>query len=372
MSRDPGEGKEEGFTERTFPTAAPPFILWADLNDAGAKEWLVHNLIGCGEFSAWFGEPASGKSVLVEDLAIRVAAGRTWHGRATRRGAVLYIALERAQVVKRRAIAFRLKHGITESLPFALMQGVFDFRQAQTAQQVIQAATRLRRKTGVEVVLIVIDTFNRALCGGDENSPRDVGAVNAIISLIQEATGAHVLITHHQPKDGNPQMRGHGALLAAVDTAVHVAKSGETRSAKMVKANDAEEGQSITFRLESVQISRVDGVETTAPVVIETEGVGAAAAKQTRLTDAAKIALDALHEALASEGIDAPAADQIPRGVKVVTDALWRRYAYALGISAGGDRAKQVAFQRAVTALLVRRLVGCWKEHYWSVPRYGR
>jgi hypothetical protein len=287
------------------------------------------------------------------------------------KGAVLYIALERAELVKRRAIAFKMRHGIKEGLPFAVARGVLDFREKSTADCVIQTAAHLRKNTGNEVLLIVIDTFNRALGGGDENSPKDVGSVVATIARIQNATGAHVLVTHHQPQEGNARMRGHGALLAAVDTTVHVDKTGDIRSATVIKANDAEEGQKITFRLESVPVACVDGEETTAPVVVAAEGIGTKAAKQTKLPDAAKIALDALHNAIIEEGKDAPPSEQIPRGVNVVTEAQWRHHAYGRGISTGGDRAKQVAFQRACQALLVRKLVGCWNDNYWAVPRYG-
>ncbi|PSO25197.1 AAA family ATPase [Bradyrhizobium sp. MOS002] len=353
-------------------TATLPFALWRDLveNDA-AKRWLVHDLLGDGEFSAWFGEPGSGKSVLVEDLAIHVAADLQWHGRAIRHGAVLFVALERAQLVKRRAVAFRKKRAVEENLPFAVMQGVLDFRERSTADRVIQAAKLLSKVTGLPVVLIVIDTFNRALCGGDENSPKDVGAANAAVGRIQNAVGAHVLLTHHQPQDGNARMRGHGALLAAVDTTVHVEKAGDARTATVMKANDAEEGQRITFRLESVQVACVDGVETSAPVVVPVEGIGTKAAKQANLSNAARITLDALHDAVNEEGVAAPPSNIIPGSVRVVSEAQWRRYAYARGISGGGERANQKAFKTSYEVLLARKLVGCWEGQYWSASKHS-
>src|SRR5262249_9513257 len=61
------------------------------------------------------------------------------------------------------------------------------------------------------------------------------------------------------------RLRGHGALLGAMDTTVHVEKlSDDVRSASVIKANDSEEGERVTFSLESVLI----GPETTAPAVI--------------------------------------------------------------------------------------------------------
>ena len=74
---------------------------------ASTKSWLVHNLLGDGDASVMYGKPGDGKSVLAEDLALHVAAGRLWHGRKVKQGAVVFIALERRKLVERRAIAFR-------------------------------------------------------------------------------------------------------------------------------------------------------------------------------------------------------------------------------------------------------------------------
>src|SRR5262245_47767369 len=71
------------------------FKLFAELNAESRKEWLVRGMLGAGDGSAIYGVPGCGKSVLVEDLGLHIAAGREWHGRTVKQGAVLYIALER-------------------------------------------------------------------------------------------------------------------------------------------------------------------------------------------------------------------------------------------------------------------------------------
>src|SRR5580704_11057074 len=90
----------------------PKFILYRELDAESRKIWLVKNLLGASDASAFYGVPGCGKSVLVEDMALHIAAGREWHGRPVTRGAVLYVALERKMLVQRRAIAFRIKHQI--------------------------------------------------------------------------------------------------------------------------------------------------------------------------------------------------------------------------------------------------------------------
>jgi hypothetical protein len=305
---------------------------------------------------------------LAEDLGLHVAAGWTWHGRPVRRGAVLYIALERRKLVERRAIAFREKHSVRD-LPFAVMGGVYDFRDKRNVGSTIQIARQVELATGERLVLIIIDTLSRALCGGDENSSKDMGAIVNTTGLLQQGTGAHVLWIHHIPIDGSERMRGHGALLGAMDTTISVVKSDAGRTATVVKANDSEEGERVAFTLESVLIGQdSEGAETTAPVVVPLDNLPPRAATSTRLTKAAQTALRALTEALNEQGETPPASNHIPAGVRVVSVEQWRQYAYRRGISAADatPRAQQAAFKRAVDHLLGSNRVGVWDDQVWT------
>lgn len=243
------------------------FVLYADIaEDDCDKAWLIDKMLGCGEMSAVYGPPGCGKGVGVEDMDLHIAAGLPWHGRPVTQGAVLYIALERKMLVQRRAAAFRKKHGLPD-LPFAVLGGTYDFRNPATAPQILDLCKQVEDDTGERLVKITIDTVSRALSGGDENSPRDMGALIATTSLIQERKTVHVQLVHHIPHDSD-RLRGHGSLLGAVDTTLSVSNNGGVRSFKVVKANDSEEGESIAFKIESVQIGR-NG--TTAPVAIPLE-----------------------------------------------------------------------------------------------------
>jgi hypothetical protein len=181
MSDDPDEqepradaGNANGHEQEPGAQAALPFVLFDDCGTEARKEWLVERLLGVGEASSFYGEPGSGKSVLAEDLGLHVAAGKAWHGRAVKQGAVLYLALERAQLVKRRAVAFRLHTGLV-GLPFAIFGGELDFRDIRTADAVAKMFEQLAFATRADPVLGILDTVSRGLCGGDENSPKRYG-----------------------------------------------------------------------------------------------------------------------------------------------------------------------------------------------------
>jgi hypothetical protein len=278
---------------------------------------------------------------------------------------VLYVALERRNLVERRAIAFRAATELAD-LPFAIVGGPVDFRDPRSAVRIAELARQVEDDTGEAVALIVIDTLSRALCGGDENSSKDMGAIVHATSVLQQRTSAHVMWVHHMPHDAGERMRGHGALLGAVDTTVHVARSGDLRTATIVKANDSEEGQSVAFTLESVVIGDDGSDVTTAPVVVPSETQPPrSAVKAKPLPKAAQIALRALAEAIDVNGSPPPASPYVPPGAKVVHVDCWRQQAYTRGISSGEPDARRKAFQRASEQLIAAQRVGCWDGNVW-------
>jgi AAA domain len=229
-------------------------------------------MLGAGEISCFFGRPAAGKSSLVGDLACHVATpGMNWFGKPVRHGLAIYVAAERASVVRRRVAAFRKHHKI-EDAALAVLGGSPDLCHHQLhALDIVEQAKRLCDQFGLPVELVIIETVSRVLAGGNENAPGDMGNLVGNVEFIREKTEAHILLVHHTPL-GTERMRGHTSLLGACDTTVNVqAESGDIRTATVDKANDADEGQAIAFCMKSVELRRdPDGLVTAAPVVIQT------------------------------------------------------------------------------------------------------
>jgi hypothetical protein len=341
---------------------ARPFVLYSELSASSSKAWLVRNMLGAGEMSAWYGPPGCGKGVIVEDMALHIAAGQEWHGRQVNGGAVVYIALERKKVVERRAIAFREKHGL-QDLPFAVVGGVYDFRQAATADQIADICKQVTKATAQPVVLVVIDTVSRALAGGDENSPKDMGGLVMTSGLIQEkCPTAHVLWVHHIPHDTD-RLRGHGALLGAVDTSVSVSSAGAVRTARVVKANDSEEGENIAFTIDSVTI-HTDG--TTAPVAIPADAnTGGLAKIKRKLSDNAKLGLDALIETLLNHGRPPPPSLGI--SANVVTFEEWKQEMVSRSVLDQDNNNHGRDFWRIRNQLHAKAVIGIRDDHVWLI-----
>jgi hypothetical protein len=347
------------------------YRLFKDIEANPCKTWLVEDLLGVGELSVWYGAPGRGKSVLLGDLACHIAANEEqWCDRRIKYGAVLYVAAERRAVVERRFAAWRKHHGI-EDIPLAVIGGVYDLRSSkEDAEGIIAAARELAAETGVEVVLIIVDTTAQVLAGGDENG-KDMVALVGNVALIQAETGAHVALTHHVPHYAPERMRGHGSLPAAADTTIKVNYDGNHRAAEVDKANDGPDDVKIRFTLISVELGRnlETGKVTKAPLVIPLadnaeEAPNAKAGP--KLPKATQLALRALREAVDEMGVPAPASNHIPASARVVTVEQWRDYSYKLSISSSEEpRARQQAFQRATENLQAARLIGVWDRHVW-------
>jgi RecA-family ATPase len=322
--------------------------LFAEIDPNPRKTWAVDKMLGDGELSCVFGAPGSGKSALVGDLAAHIARGKPWLGRPVSHGAVLYVAAERAGLVKRRLAAWRTYYDI-EEIPLGVLSGTIDLRSSRTSvEEIAGHAADLRDMTGVPVRLIVIDTVSRALAGGDENSPRDMGALVGNLAALQEAIGAGVCVVHHVPQDGAHRMRGHDALIGAVDVAIGVEKGATSRIARVEKANDGDEGESVAFTLESVEIA--DG--TTAPVVVQAEADTTARKPSRKLSDRQRNALEAIYEVILAEGKPAPAGIGID--VKVVPVDSWRTEMQRRGVIPSDDKNPRATFQRIREQLKAR------------------
>jgi len=212
---------------------------------------------------------------------------------------------------------------------------------------------------------------SRALCGGDENSPKDMGLLVADLARIQQGVGVHLALTHHQPVDGKERMRGHGALLGAADTTVHVTKNDTARLAEVVKSSDHEEGQRVAFTLKSVIVDQDEfGDPVTAPVVAEADAPEAATASAqrtaARIPKNSKLALNALREAVDEAG-ERVTSNHVPPALRVTTVDLWREYAFKRGIGGQDPDARRKAFKRAVENLASDRLVGMWEPYAWPI-----
>lgn len=227
--------------------------------------YVIKGVLYHDSYAEIYGAPGEGKTFVALDMAYHVAAGLAWMSKKVRGGPVLYLAYEGHGGLKKRAKALRQKYG-KKKVPLYVIKATFNLREKPGRQELGAVIAALPAKP----VLIVIDTFARALMGGDENSAQDVGAFNAGIAALIEHTGACVLIVHHSGKDKSKGARGSSALLGAIDTEIEI-DGGQVISRKQ---RDIELAQPIGFKLQPLMVGMDEDGESVTSCVVESAAVG--------------------------------------------------------------------------------------------------
>ena len=223
--------------------ASIPLTFFDDVENFAAKVWLLKDAIAKGETSEWIAPPGKLKSALMTDISVHIAAGADWRGYKSKETCgVVYFALERGDLVKRRLTAHRRRNDL-KGLPIAVASGVFDLMHPANVAIMVETIRAAEARFGRGVGFVVIDTLAKGVAagGGDENQAKDLGAALANLRRVQDQTGAHVAIVSHTGKDESRGARGSNSQVGDVDLLVQI--SGDAiKVATVTKANDQEEG----------------------------------------------------------------------------------------------------------------------------------
>jgi hypothetical protein len=172
--------------------------------------WVVKDLIPANELVAIVGPTNCGKTFLTMDLLLAVARGNEhWFGKRIRRyGSVVHVTLEGGGL-RNRLTAYMQHHKLDALTGYHAVETPINLRESEQTDAIIAAVAALPQPP----VLIAIDTVNRALGGGDENSSTDMGALLANAERIKAAfPNSAVLLVHHLGKDASKGARGHSSL----------------------------------------------------------------------------------------------------------------------------------------------------------------
>jgi AAA domain len=349
--------------------------IWLDdIEEDRDPIWLVDGIIPAGpSFGETPGPPKTLKSFFLSDLLMHIAIGKPYGDRSVLQGAVIYITSEGVRGVKRRLRAMRKHHGIEKKkVPFALIPVMPNLGSGtDDLVELIEAITVKMQGVKVPLRAIAIDTMRKATPGKDENSAKDMSTFLQNCEALAAAFNCHVNAVHHSPRSDNNRGSGTNAVEASCDVILPVTRSdvGKLPRATITigEMKDGESGDSWTIEMRTNEIGSYVVIVEPPARRAETKPK-----KAVPLSDAAKIAQQALAEALADVGVSPPATEHIPHTVKsVVTAKQWRDYAYRRNISTGKKRAQEAAFERAVKKLVLMHRVGVWDDNIWLVPREG-
>ena len=335
--------------------------------------WLIKGIMLAEQTTVVFGPPSCGKTFFSLDIGLHVAAKMDWRGRRVSGGWVIYVAAEAGRGIANRVAAWkfeRMREG--RDVKFAIITSPVDLCHLRSGD-VERLIGRIKAEiSGEPVALVIIDTVNRVLFSGDENSSGDMGALFGAFDRIREQLKCHVLAIHHTGKDETKGSRGHSLLKGNTDTEIEVShdQDAQVSTAVVLKQRDGPRGETIAFRLRSVELGRDSDDEPVASCVLEP--VDEAPPKRRRPPSGqAGIAFQQLSNALADKGERPPNNSKYPAGqTLVVTLALWRTYCQKAGLAdRDNDAAFRKAFQRARQSLVSNGHICIWDDLVWIVPQ---
>jgi AAA domain len=262
-----------------------------------AKDWLIKGVFARGETSAWVAPPGGMKSALLAEASICVAAGIDWHGyRSKAAMGVVYFALERADLVRRRILAHVARLGIPTP-PIVIVGDMVDPRNAK---RIIATIHEAEDALGIQIGLGVFDTFAKliAAAGLNENDAAAQGIVFANLQRVKNQTGIHPAIIGHTGKEVSRGMRGSNAALGDVDLMVEIS-GDDIRTATVTKANDAPEGPLFSFKSEVHEFGRDEDGDPITVNVVSSEEVSSQSERkpsEPKLTENQRVMFRLLHE----------------------------------------------------------------------------
>ncbi|MCU7833682.1 MAG: helicase RepA family protein [gamma proteobacterium symbiont of Taylorina sp.] len=288
------------------------------INDNKSKQWLVKNYFQQNTLNMLFGDPATTKSFLAMGLSFCIASGIDWNRNKTEQGKVVYIAGEGHHGLSFRFGALKERYQNDPEDLYILKSPVdlMDQNSVKSLKKAVDATCK-------DPILIVIDTLNRNIGSGNEDSARDFSIILKNLDKYLMNSGASILFIHHPGHSSKERGRGSTAINGAHDTMYRITRKDDVITMECTKAKDHEEPEPISFEMveQFTGINDEDGKPITSIILESTEY--RESSSDIVLTDRDQLLLNTLEELINLEGETLSNDDR-----QCITINRWRKKSY--------------------------------------------
>lgn len=239
-------------------------------------EYVVEGLFEMQSVVGVVGPPESGKSLLLQEIALCVALGLPWHGRRTKRGLVVYLAGEGQHGLRKRFQALetryrdQLEGEIVHLATAKVGTSLIDPMELVRVEESIAKAVESHQQP---LVLLIIDTLARFIAPGDESKAMDMGAY---LTAIDALRGDAAAVSLHHPGHGEAtRARGSSSFKAGLDAEFSVACDALSNTVTMScqKMKDGEKPAPFSFKIERAptRMTNEDGNTVMSVLLCPTE-----------------------------------------------------------------------------------------------------
>lgn len=240
--------QEEPETEGVRPRLS--FEPYAEVPLSEGADYVVKGLIPRPGVCALYGPPGASKTWTMVAMSLAVATGEPFLGsHRTRRARVAYLAAESPASIRNRFAAMRLFGGGPPDADLFIVHGGLDFTDKASIDELVAG---LKER---EVGLVVLDTVSSVM-RGEENSSEYALQLIGVSLRISRTCNSSVVLVHHRGKDATRGLRGHSAMLAALDASVLQEYDRDLNAITLTleKSRDSEVGAKLGAKLERFPI----------------------------------------------------------------------------------------------------------------------
>lgn len=248
------------------------------------QRFVMHPILCEDESILIAAEPKTGKTAVALTVGLHIATGIDLGASlqvAEPRG-VLYFGLEGRRAIRLRIAAWRAKQrelgkDVPDFIPLFVVErgkNLLHETERQTLANAIAAASIwLEKEHGISLGAIFIDTYTKAMPGGDQNSVEDTSAVFDLVGRIRNLDiTAAVAFIHHKARAGH--IRGSTNIEADPDVLTSIVKDGNRIIWNLDRARSVEEGGSYHFLIHNHHLGNSSqGFPINAPFVEATDAI---------------------------------------------------------------------------------------------------
>ncbi|MGD2132791.1 MAG: bifunctional DNA primase/polymerase [Maricaulaceae bacterium] len=240
-----------------------------------APAWLpAHGLV------ALLAKRSGGKSTVMLDLALRLAAGMDWQGWPLAEGwAAVYACGEDDEGAEENIRAWCRRHGVDAPPPdFIFLDGAPDLLSADDAREWAEHA---RRVVGDRRAVLFLDTWQRATARGGQNKDEDMQRAVHHAEALATALRGPCVAAFHPPKHDDRVVTGSAVIENSTTAIWRLSEEGIGRRLEVTRIKGKGVGNYRLFRLEEVGLGERDdfGRERSGVVATLLGGVAADAAR---------------------------------------------------------------------------------------------
>lgn len=264
-----GQPKPGGAQQQQPPPDVFVTISKPDIKNLPRPQWLVDGLIPDRGLTFLYGAPKKGKSFIALDMALRINCGMDWHGRACRKGGILYIAGEGVGGYRNRVIGWHLHHGLEiEDTGFRLLPRAINLMRVEDIEKLV--------RTVVSVIddaqAVFIDTVARSLPGADENASKEMGLFIAACDAVRDVCHVAVIGVHHSGKDEERGMRGSSAFRGAADCVLLAKREEGSDTVELITEDQKDDEPAAPIYMKMIKVEWLDGLKQASTLVPEITG----------------------------------------------------------------------------------------------------